>query len=377
MSLGATSPASRATGRDPGTHRAEGAGRDLRRQRRHRGVLAGQLSRSRGDCGHSPCGQQGGIQQPGPRSHHCRAGWQLREHQWRTLPVLARYDLEQWHHHPGQHIFTDQTNINLGTSFSAPIVSGIAALMLSRNNNLVDRPDAGAAARRRAALPHRRSADDPNILTCHVPLERPGYPAGAVSVHHGTLRRRHGRCGQFRGRRRAPDRRRCAARIVSPGQNVNLNASASAAACGRTSPAFAWTVVSPDDQSAGHRGREYRRPPPSSPRRRDRSRCALTVTDDQGRVDAAEVVVEPNRTTSPRRRRPPAARACATAGDVGTDARWAHSPPPALHLRLLAAIGRQSWWRRYRSSFVTLILLGTLLWRTPRATQHCTYFRCN
>jgi serine protease len=37
---------------------------------------------------------------------------------------------------PGANSYTDQTNSNLGTSFSAPIVSGIAALMRSVNANL-------------------------------------------------------------------------------------------------------------------------------------------------------------------------------------------------------------------------------------------------
>jgi serine protease len=37
---------------------------------------------------------------------------------------------------PGENGYTDETNPNLGTSFSAPIVSGIAALMRSVNNNL-------------------------------------------------------------------------------------------------------------------------------------------------------------------------------------------------------------------------------------------------
>jgi len=37
---------------------------------------------------------------------------------------------------PSTNIYTDQTNINLGTSFSAPIVSGIAALMRAVNANL-------------------------------------------------------------------------------------------------------------------------------------------------------------------------------------------------------------------------------------------------
>jgi serine protease len=37
---------------------------------------------------------------------------------------------------PGANSYTDQTNSNLGTSFSAPIVSGIAALMRAANANL-------------------------------------------------------------------------------------------------------------------------------------------------------------------------------------------------------------------------------------------------
>ncbi|MDP9009186.1 MAG: S8 family serine peptidase [Pseudomonadota bacterium] len=37
---------------------------------------------------------------------------------------------------PGANAYTDQTNSNLGTSFSAPIVSGIAALMRAANANL-------------------------------------------------------------------------------------------------------------------------------------------------------------------------------------------------------------------------------------------------
>ena len=37
---------------------------------------------------------------------------------------------------PGTNGYTDQINVNLGTSFSAPIVSGIAALMRAVNANL-------------------------------------------------------------------------------------------------------------------------------------------------------------------------------------------------------------------------------------------------
>jgi serine protease len=37
---------------------------------------------------------------------------------------------------PGEDSYTDETNVNLGTSFSAPIVSGVAALMRSANYSL-------------------------------------------------------------------------------------------------------------------------------------------------------------------------------------------------------------------------------------------------
>jgi serine protease len=37
---------------------------------------------------------------------------------------------------PGNNTYTNQTNVNLGTSFSAPIVSGVAALMRAVNGNL-------------------------------------------------------------------------------------------------------------------------------------------------------------------------------------------------------------------------------------------------
>ena len=39
-------------------------------------------------------------------------------------------------HGARQQRYTNQTNVNLGTSFSAPIVSGIAALMRAVNANL-------------------------------------------------------------------------------------------------------------------------------------------------------------------------------------------------------------------------------------------------
>ena len=62
---------------------------------------------------------------------------------------------------PGENSYTNEMNPNLGTSFSAPIVSGIAALMRSVNNNLTPAQLIGAHASERQRISRRRrgSAD--------------------------------------------------------------------------------------------------------------------------------------------------------------------------------------------------------------------------
>ena len=71
---------------------------------------------------------------------------------------------------PAVNSYTDQINPNLGTSFSAPIVSGIAALMRAVNANLTPaelivriKSSASAFPRwRRKPIPRARSAARPS-----------------------------------------------------------------------------------------------------------------------------------------------------------------------------------------------------------------------
>ena len=253
---------------------------------------------------------------------------------------------------PGTNNYTDQVNFNLGTSFSAPIVSGIAALMLSQNNNL---STAQMLARLREGARRFPTAisDTPNILTCHLPL-------GASDIQTEQCLCTTATCGA--GMVDATNSVFAAARpiaaisrpaSVSPGQNVNLSASASAAACGRSVSSFAWTVVSPTINppaivGANTAGASVIAPSSGSITLR------VTVTDDQGRVDAAEVVVEPNRTTSAA---PVSAgsAACASSGDVRTDAGGSRAPtssPASSPTPTSKRIWRQS--RRWRRWFVRL-----------------------
>ena len=71
---------------------------------------------------------------------------------------------------PGSHGYTNQTNVNVGTSFSAPIVAGIAGLMAGANGNLGSE-QLIARLREGATTPFPVSAD-PAVPMCHIPAQQ-------------------------------------------------------------------------------------------------------------------------------------------------------------------------------------------------------------
>ncbi len=190
---------------------------------------------------------------------------------------------------PGAHIYTDQINSNLGTSFSAPIVSGIAALMLSRNSNLST--DQLLARLREGARPFPTSvSDDPTIQACHV-------PANVQDVQLAQCLCTTSTCGAGMASAvnsvEAAERPVAAVQLpasVSAGQTVALDASGSAAACGRTVSSHAWTVVAPVSNPPAIVGPNSANASVTAPGTGSIT-LRLTVTDDQGRVDNAEVVI--------------------------------------------------------------------------------------
>jgi serine protease len=197
---------------------------------------------------------------------------------------------------PATHSFTDQANNNLGTSFSAPIVSGIAALMLSRNNNLSTTQL--LARLREGARPFPTTVSDaPTIPACHVPQNDQDFQleqclcttdtcgAGMVDAANSVA---------------AADRPIAAVVLptsVSPGQNVTLSASGSAAACGRTISSYAWTVVSPAINPPAINGAGTANASMIAPAFTAVT-LRLTVTDDQNGVDSADILIEPSRASS-------------------------------------------------------------------------------
>ena len=224
---------------------------------------------------------------------------------------------------PAAHIFTDQSNTNLGTSFSAPIISGIAALMLSRNANLST--SQMLARLREGARPFPTAVSgEPGIPTCHVPENDDDFQLVQCLCTTST-------CGA--GMANAANSVAAAERpiaavalpvIVVPGQNLLLNASASAAACGRTLTSFAWSVVEPATDpptilDANTSNATLIAPSTGS------IIVRVTVSDDQGRTDTADVVVGPDRVTSDAS---PSAGVTACAVPVTSGATPVDPPPP-------------------------------------------------
>jgi len=187
---------------------------------------------------------------------------------------------------PANNTYTDEYNFNVGTSFSAPIVSGIAGLMLAVNGNLT--------AEQLIARLQSASQPFPVSLTapmCHVPSGPNDLQTNECSCTTQT-------CGAGMANANAAVMealRPIAALVVGPvqaGNTVTLDASGSAAACHASVASYAWTV----SQSTTN-------PPPTiqnansamasivAPTAPDTYTLMLTVTDNAGRTDTASVVL--------------------------------------------------------------------------------------
>jgi serine protease len=269
---------------------------------------------------------------------------------------------------PATHSYTDQINNNLGTSFSAPIVSGIAALMLSRNSNL---STAQMLERiREGARPFPTTVSDaPDIVACHVPVNGQDFQLEQCLCTTATCG-----AGMADAARSVAAADRPIAAVLLPatvaaGQNVSLNASGSAAACGRTLSSYAWTVVSPTTNPPAISGANTANASLAAPAV-DTVTLRLTVTDDQNRADSADVLLAPTSATSTAPATAGTA-ACATAVTSGPTPGVATPPPPAP---VPAAQVRRGGGGGGAFGLLTLMLLGAVAtWRPARAH----FFRCN
>jgi hypothetical protein len=160
---------------------------------------------------------------------------------------------------------------------------------------------------------------------------------------------------------------------VAAGQNVTLNATGSAAACGRTVASYLWTVVSPATNPPAIAGADTSTATVIAPNS-GAITLRLTVTDNLNRVDTADVNVEPNRATSAA----PASAGntpCATAvtsGPTPTPTSSTPTPPdPTPAPRSSGGGGGGSL------GLTTLFLLVVLCLGRSRRRRVLHYFRCN
>ena len=179
---------------------------------------------------------------------------------------------------PGSNSYTNQTVVNLGTSFSAPIVSGVVALMRSVNANLTP---AQLMARIKASA---------------SPFPQPVGLAQCSAGSTGECACVVGQCGA--GMVNALSAVRAAqkpiAAVVIPakvavGSPATFDAAGSAASCGRTVTSYAWTATSGIIFDSATNGPQVTVTPGPG-----MDTLTLTVTDSMGDVDVAAITVTAN-----------------------------------------------------------------------------------
>ncbi len=192
---------------------------------------------------------------------------------------------------PAGSSYTDRTHTNLGTSFSAPMVAGVLGLMHAVNATLT--PAQFLARIKQSATPFPVSPV-PTIPKCQVPT--------ATSADQLECNCTTDTCGAGMVNAAAavaaalrPAAGIVASSPVAAGQNVTLTGSASAS-CNRSISTYAWTVVSsgPAPVISGMDQATATVQAPAS----GSFTLRLTVTDDQGAQDFADVVVTSSSATS-------------------------------------------------------------------------------
>lgn len=194
---------------------------------------------------------------------------------------------------PGANTYTDQVNFNIGTSFSAPIVSATAGLMLSVNGNLtaaqlIKRLQEGATA-----FP---VSSDPSVPMCHV-------PSGATDLQTAECNCTTSTCGA--GMANANGAVLQALRPIAvvvpgthaPGAQVTLDASGSVAACHANIVSYQWTALRPANNPTLIQNATSARAAVTAPSVNGTTYLLqVTVTDDSGRTDSEQLVVSLNST---------------------------------------------------------------------------------
>jgi serine protease len=186
---------------------------------------------------------------------------------------------------------------NLGTSFAAPQVAGIGALMLAVNSKLNSCQVISRLQEGSLPYPQTSVGETPQPAMCHVPVSQSDVQdAECICTLDGRT------CGagmaNASGALNAAGRPIAAVTLpatVTAGQPVVLKAGGSAAANNHTITTFGWTSVGAQSvtiQNASSSSATVSLPACGL------ATVAVTVTDDAGRTDTAQVVLAPSAASS-------------------------------------------------------------------------------
>jgi serine protease len=259
---------------------------------------------------------------------------------------------------PGASGYTDQIkDPNLGTSFSAPIVSGTAALMLAVNGNLT--PPQLIARLKEGSLPFPQNSvgENPQPPKCHVPASQSDLQTAECIC---TLDGKTCGAGMANTSAAVSAALRPIAAVLTPanvhaGMNVMLDASGSAAACNHTVATYQWMSSDPVNPPNPSSGSSTTVVAPAS----GTLTVTLTVTDDAGKTDTATVTVGSSSATTAA---PSSAgnKACLTAIAVPSPVSVSVSPPS---VSLTAGSGTEAFTATVRDTLNTQVT-----WRVNNVT---------
>ncbi len=198
---------------------------------------------------------------------------------------------------PAADGYTDQVNHpNLGTSFSAPLVSGIAGLMLAVNGNLTSAQLIARLKEGSQPFPQTSPGTVPPPPMCHVPTG-PGDVQASECICTLDGRTCGAGMASASGALNAALRPVAAVKVpasVAPGMNVTLDASGSRAACHHTITSYQWMSSDPAHPVTNPAGPSTTVTAPAT----GTFTVTLTVADDAGKQDPATVIVSSTAATS-------------------------------------------------------------------------------
>jgi len=262
------------------------------------------------------------------------------------------------------YTYTNETNVNLGTSFSAPIVSGIAALMRSVNNNLT----APQLAARLKASVNAFPADPTGVPTCPT-LSSSGECSCLGSNQCGT-----GMVNAYHAVQAAQQPIAAVALpVIAQGSNAVLDAGGSAASCGRSIAAYDWAVTAGTVTIiAGATG-------PRATILPGTGTVTLTVTDNVGGTDTATITIASSSASSTA-----PAKAGTSAGACPTAITVAPAAPTVGQMFSPAAVGQgipsvltftlnnANAYTLTQTSFSDTLPAGLTIAGSPAPTTTCT-----